>query len=36
MEQNKIDEHKQNWINHLDRMTDKPVLKWVLHKPKGQ
>jgi hypothetical protein len=32
--QNKLDEHSQNWINHLDRMTDERVLQYSC-KPAG-
>jgi hypothetical protein len=34
--QNKVKDRKQNWIDHLDRMTDEITLKQVLqYKPKG-
>jgi hypothetical protein len=28
--QNKIDEHRQNWINHLDGMANEVILKQIV------
>jgi hypothetical protein len=35
--QNEIDKHRQNWLNHLERMTGKGMPKQsVQHTPKGR